>query len=401
MTAQSEKKLKAGQVFLLFAFTYFISYVTRINYGTIVSEMVTATGLAKSELSHALTGCAITYGVGQLISGYFGDKIRPKLLISLGLSVTIAMNILIPVCLYPWQMVVVWCINGFAQAFMWPPMVKLMTALLTAEEYALGSVRVSWGSSFGTMFMYLAAPLIIMLGGWKYVFIVSAVMGIAGLVIWNKLCPDVEVINQKKKEAKDASKNKFSFPIILVFVMAGIALQGILRDGVQTWMPSYISETFSLGNEIAILTGFVLPIFSILCHQSASILYRKVFPNPMTCSAVIFGVSTLSAFALWLFPDTNPAISVALSAVLTGCMHGVNLILICMVPAYFANTGRVAMISGTLNACTYIGSAVSNYLFPVISENYGWSATVLLWVVVAAGGTAICAFCAPAWKRKF
>ena len=78
---QKEKgRISAGFIFALFAFTYFISYITRINYGAVISEMVTQTGLAKSELSVALTGCAITYGVGQLISGYFGDKVRPKLL---------------------------------------------------------------------------------------------------------------------------------------------------------------------------------------------------------------------------------------------------------------------------------------------------------------------------------
>ena len=396
---QKEKgRISAGFIFVLFAFTYFISYITRINYGAVISEMVTQTGLAKSELSVALTGCAITYGVGQLISGYFGDKVRPKLLITLGLCVTTAMNFLIPLCSHPSQMLVVWCINGFAQAFMWPPMVKLMTALLTAEEYARGSVKVSWGSSFGTIFVYLVSPIIIAAASWKYVFTVSALMGLIGIIIWYRLCPDVEVA-PKQKVQTDGKSDKFSFPVVLLFIMLAIALQGILRDGVQTWMPSYLSETFGLENEIAILTGVVLPIFSILCYQASSALYTKVFPNAMVCATVIFGVAAGSALLLYIFAEKNPAISVVLSALLTGCMHGVNVILICMVPACFSHTGRVAAISGMLNACTYVGSAASNYLFPLVSENLGWGATVFMWVVIAGLGAAICFACAPAWKK--
>ena len=69
----------------LCAFIYFISYITRINYGAIVAEMVADTGLSKSALSMALTGSFITYGAGQVISGIFGDRYQPKTLVALGL----------------------------------------------------------------------------------------------------------------------------------------------------------------------------------------------------------------------------------------------------------------------------------------------------------------------------
>lgn len=43
----------------------------------------------------------------------------------------------------------------------------------------------------------------------------------------------------------------------------------------------------------------------------------------------------------------------------TACMHGVNLILVCMLPVFFKEGGNVSTVSGTLNACTYVGSAFS------------------------------------------
>ena len=57
----------------------------------------------------------------------------------------------------------------------------------------------------------------------------------------------------------------------MALVMVAIVLQGALRDGVTTWMPSFISETFHLSSEVSILSGVCLPLFAIFslsdhCH---------------------------------------------------------------------------------------------------------------------------------------
>ena len=163
LTAKSEINALA----FLFAVTYMVSYITRINYGAIIAEMERATGMSKSLLSLALTGSFVTYGVGQVVSGVMGDRISPKRLVKYGLIVTVVMNFLIPVCKSPYQMLFVWCINGFAQSFMWPPLVKLMTTLLSEEDYKTVTGKVSWGSSIGTIVVYLLSPLCITALGWK------------------------------------------------------------------------------------------------------------------------------------------------------------------------------------------------------------------------------------------
>ncbi|MBE5868510.1 MAG: MFS transporter [Lachnospiraceae bacterium] len=394
-------KRKVDRLLLLFSFTYFVSYVTRINYGAVVSEMVTSLGLPKSTLSMALTGCFITYGAGQLITGFFGDRIQPKRLVTVGMLTSIVMNLLIPICFNPVQMTVVWCVNGFAQAFMWPPLVKLMASLFSPEDYNRGCVRVSWGSSLGTMFVYLMAPLLIALRNWQTVFVVCAALGLMGVVLWNLKCPNIELAPAQEPCKERSGGSVISvFSPMLICVMVAIVLQGILRDGVQTWMPSYIAETYHLSNEISILTGFVMPIFSIVCNQATGYLCRKKFQNPMQCAAVIWGVSAVSALALYLLSDYSAATSVFLSAVLTGCMHGVNLLLVCMLPPRLAGAGRVSVVSGMLNCCTYIGSAVSMYAIPLATENSGWEVTILLWVLAAVAGTLLCSVCIRAWRKK-
>ena len=408
MKLQSRKKI--NQLALLFALTYMASYLTRINYGAIISEMENATAFSRDELSMAVTGSFITYGVGQIISGILGDRFSPKNLISLGFVVTILMNVCIPFCQSPYQMLGFWCMNGFAQSFMWPPLVRLMTNHLTDEDYKQVTTQVSWGSSGGTLLLYLISPLIISLFNWKGVFFFSAACGTVMLVIWNIFAKDVPKAPREKlaataPDAVPAPKRKISlkgiFLPVTLCAMVSIALQGMLRDGITTWMPTFIDDTYNLGSAISILTGVILPIFSVLCIQFTSRLYRRKFRNPLSCSGIIFAVGTASAFMLYLFNGRSAVLSVLFSALLTGCMHGVNLLLVCMIPAYFRKYNNVSTASGILNACTYVGSAASTYGIAVLSELIGWDWTVLLWAGIAVVGTSFCFICAKPWEKQF
>ena len=393
-------KKEVNALGLLFAFTYMVSYMTRTNFGAIISEMERATQYPRELLSVALTGSFITYGIGQVISGVIGDRVSPKRLVTLGLILTTIMNLLIPLCPSPYLMIVCWCINGFAQSFMWPPIVKLMSALLSSEDYQRTTVKVNWGGQIGTIAVYLLGSLIISLLGWKWVFIGCALVGGTTVFLWNRLACDISTQKSAVAVGQKIS-GKVLFSPVMLFVMFSIILMGMLRDGVTTWMPSYISETYDLGSAVAILTGVILPIFGILSFQAASALYRKKFTNPLICGGLIFALGAVAAGLLFVFTGKHAVLSVLFSALLTGCMHGVNLLLVCMLPAYFKKFGNVSTASGVINACTYIGSAVSAYGIAVLSTVIGWNYTVLLWAAIALIGAVICFVCAKPWHKTF
>ena len=187
---------------------------------------------------------------------------------------------------------------------------------------------------------------------------------------------------------------------LVALIMFGIVLQGALRDGVTTWMPSYISETYHLGSEISILTGVALPVFSIVSMHLARKLYEKMPDNPIRCAAYIFGVGAFSALILTFVSGGSAAGSVLCSALLTGSMYGANLMLVTMVPPFFRKFGAISTVSGLLNSCTYVGSALSTYGFALLSDRAGWGRTVQLWFVIAFLGTVVCALCSRLWRRK-
>jgi len=397
-------KKKGAALALLCAAVYFVSYVSRINMSAVLVEIIQSGFAKRSVAALTLTACSITYGVGQIISGYLGDRFKPQYIIFTGFMVTSLMNILVSLMPNGTLLVPIWAVNGFAQAMMWPPLITILAQNLEPDQYQKACVHVSWGSSFGTIAVYLLAPLLIKYASFKAVFIVSGIMALLMGIFWviifgknfsgERKSPEVT-----KTETPSQDRFTASTAVLLIFIMFAIVLQGALRDGVTNWMPSYVSEIFSLGSSASILTGVILPVFSIISFQAAQFIYEKIIKNELTCACSFFLIGCISAVLLNITGSKSVLISLLMFALLVGSMHGVNLILICMVPPHFKRFGRVSLVSGVINSCTYVGSAISTYGIAVFTDAFGWSATSLFWAFIAIAGALTCIAFSKKWDR--
>lgn len=123
--------------------------------------------------------------------------------------------------------------------------------------------------------------------------------------------------------------------------------------------------------------------------------------NILTCSGVLFAVATLAAVLLSLLSGVAAIFSVLCSAVLTGCIHGVNVMLVCFVPNCFRKYGKVSTASGVINASTYIGSAAFTYGIALLSEKFGWGLTLKIWILIAAMGTLFSFLASKRWMTQY
>lgn len=399
----NEKSLNGKALAWILTVIYFASYVTRINFAAIIQEIVTDTGYEKAALSVILVCVSVTYGLGQLINGRLGDLIKPQTLIFSGLILSTVINFVFPLVSFSIPlMAVLWAINGFAQAMMWPPMVKILVALCDDKMYGWSVIRISWGSSFGTILVYLVAPLVISFFGWRGVFVSSALVGLSATVMWGILKGRVRLPEKDCNVAVEGAA-KFVFPkaavFPMIFIVLGIIFQGMLRDGITSWMPTYLTEVFSFGNEESILCTVSLAVFSIVCFSIAGNIYQKFFKNEVACAAIIFAIAAACSLILFLFFDIGGAImAISMMAVITGCMHGINLMLITHVPKRFKKYGNISTVSGAVNACTYIGAAISTYAVALLSDGRGWRFTVAVWGVIALLGIISCVIAMKPWK---
>ena len=67
-------------------------------------------------------------------------------------------------------------------------------------------------------------------------------------------------------------------------------------------------------------------------------------------------------------------------------MTSANFAAITFVPVHFAKYGRISLMAGVLNSCTFIGSAISAYGLGLVRENLGWWAVFVAWATLAAVG---------------
>lgn len=403
---------KTKKIAYLLAVVYFTSYCMRVNLAVMLVKICSEMQVEKSALAIVITGLTVAYGTGQVISGFLGDRIKPQHIIPAGLALAVACNIgifftsTIPV------MTVIWSINGFAHALLWPPIVRLMSTHLSAEDYSFAAVRVNQGSSIATISLYLFCPLLLGFMEWRTIMLLCAAWGAVMIVLWFILYPRVFTkadIPEKEAEMSAPIPEQKALPIplyifgALALIMPGIMMQGMLRDGVTNWMPSFLLETFDLSEENSIVSTVILAIFTMISYSAFGILQKKFFRNEIKCASAIFGGSAFVCALLFVvnafLPQFALVPSLILMALTVAAMHGVNLMLIAIVPRRFVVFGKVSTYSGILNASTYVGAALSTYGFAALAETFDWNFTILTWVAISLAGALLCFFAARIWQR--
>lgn len=394
------------------AAVYFTSYCMRVNLAVMLVKICNEMQVEKSALAIVITGLTVAYGTGQVISGFLGDRFQPKHIIPAGLALAVACNVGIFFASTVPAMTVIWSINGFAHALLWPPIVRLMSTHLSATDYSFAAVRVNQGSSIATVSLYLFCPLLLGVMPWRAIMLLCAAWGAVMVVLWFVLYPHVfkkEVVLEQKETTPAPIVKKQTAPIPLYIfgaislIMPGIMLQGMLRDGVTNWMPSFLLETFGLSEENSIVSTVILAIFTMISYSAFSALQKRFFKNEVACAATIFAGSAIVCALLFavnkFFPSAALIPSLVLMALTVAAMHGINLMLISIVPRRFAVFGKVSTYSGILNASTYVGAALSTYGFAALAERFDWNFTILTWIAISFVGAVVCFFGARIWQR--
>lgn len=381
-------------VVVLCACAYFVSYLSRLSFTSVTVEMIATEGYAKSLIAIPLTALSITYGVGQLVCGFLGDRISPEKLVFAGLLISCGMNLSIPFCGSVALMTVLWSVNGFAQAMMWPSIVKILTNCLDEARYHQYIVYIGYASSLGTIAIYFCAPMAIALSSWHMVFYVAAGCALAFALVWLRWIHKAEAQYVEAPSTKNAPSARMverrPFDrvaiVLLALIMVTMALQGILRDGIATWMPTYISEVFRVDSTVSILTGVALPVFSMFTMWLAAFLYRKLVKSESICSVLFFALCALAIAILCLAGSKSAVLSVSMLMVANAATHGINLMYTSMVIPRFARYGQTALVTGTINSAVYIGSAVSTYGVALVTDRFGWTGTMIVWLAAAIVG---------------
>ena len=399
-TGSRSKRLDRRMTILASAI-YLIEYLGRYDLAAAMIEMIGSFGEnAETKLGLALTMMAISYGFGQIVMGVVGDRVPPRFVVFAGLLGAGACNIAVGCATNATLVWILWFLNGLCKAMIWPSLLRQMSCDMSDKGFQAGVMGVSIASNVGIVLVYLAVvPISILLFSWRLAFWFSGFAEVAAGVVWVfsvRTIPSVGLLKHALRDgAHDApeSEEKKRKPVFPILFAAGIPLlylvviaHGLLRDGVTSWMPKLLTDTYDLGNVAAIMSSAILPVFSTVCVIIAGIVYMKL-KNEVTSSAIFWGVVVISLGCLTFTIGRSAILTVILLALAMSGIQGINHILTTRVPHRFAYAGIVSTVAGLLNSATYVGAAVSGYGIALYSKAFGWHATVVAWLIVAAVGT--------------
>lgn len=415
--SKNEIEKSVSRLFWLCWLAYSMSYIGRLNFSACMAAMMADGGLTKAYLGSVGTGFLACYGAGQLVNGVLGDKISPKFMVGIGLFGAGFANIWMGLNTVPALMFFIWCANGYFHSMLWSPIVRVLSEWLPRAHHSKAGTNISTTIPVGTILSYLLSSVVLTIAGWRVVFIVDGILLVAASLVWVGGIATLKDYIAKREGIRmpqetsaagsaplpNSAKTRHMPSLIigtgLVFAVMAIMFNGILKDGVTLWVPTYITEFFSVTPQFSAAISIVMPVVSLGGAYAAVWANKKYYNNELTTAGVLFGVSAIAFICLFLVGRYNIVLAVSLIAVSLSSMLGVNSMLLTFIPFHFSKLGKAASVTGFLNACSYFASAVSSVTIGVIAEKSGWNITILSWLLVALLGMAICFIGKKYWGR--
>ena len=408
------------QVFLMGWLVYFSQYFGRYNYAASMVAIGQKQGWDTALLGLIASIIFVTYGFGQLFTGWLGDRLNPKAMIFVGCAGSAGCNLWMGLSGSLLQMQLAWGLNGLFCALIWAPMVRLLTVYMPADRLRKSILAFTYATSLGVTGTYLLTSFLVSRFDWRVAFYVPAVIGLVASLGWLAVSFTSGKTPARVPEGERSGQSSGQMPgravggapprkgeaFLSVYVRSGlplllaaILLMGLLKDGMMTWVPQMISDTFQVEAYLSIFLSAALPLVNSLSVWLVRRISRGHEGDDMRNGALLFLGAVAGMGVLLLAGGLHPLLSVVLFSIISTFVTGTNVILISFVPLQFTAMGRTSTIAGLTNAFTYLGSALSGWGLGWIAGRYGWG--VVNWVLagLCVLGCAICLAARPLWRR--
>ena len=162
MTKKITNQKYISLLFWLCWLAYTFTYIGRLNYNASLADILLHENISKAQAGMISTSAFMTYGAGQLINGFAGDRVSPKWQMFTGLALSAAANVVMGCAASFPLMIVIWSINGFAQSMTWCPVVRILTDYLQEKPREKALINVATCVPVGTLAAYVPSALLVL-----------------------------------------------------------------------------------------------------------------------------------------------------------------------------------------------------------------------------------------------
>lgn len=367
--------------------TYFCAYIGRLNMSATLGHVIEAMKVDETLGGTLQTVFAIVYASGQFIFGAMVDRVRPRILLSVGLIGSALCNLAFSFSGAFGLMIAMWALNGLFQSMLWTPIVRTLAENFEGRKRMKASFVMSFTLACGHIAAWGLSSLLSMYVGWRNAYRIPAVILFTACVGTNLILPGDagNAIGAAKAASKSTAGGKMSIAGMLqtglVLLFVGCVANGFIRDGVTTWAPTIIGGKKSL-------FSLIIPVINMVGILIGATAVRRFKGG----TRVLFG-SMMAACLLPALVLTVSGSSVLLTATFLGVMsailYGSNTLITTIIPMEYTDCGRVGLVAGLVDALIYVGSALAGTLTGWLHETTGaWTSVYLIWAAVAIVGAA-------------
>jgi sugar phosphate permease len=264
--------------------TYAGYYFCRKPFYVVKADMAGALGLSTVQLAHLGTAYLAAYAVGQFTSAYFGRRLGPKLLLLVGMGISLACNFIFGISNGFWTIMFFLAINGMAQGTGWPGCVGSLAFWFRREQR--GSILGVWSTCYNLGSFVSTSFAAYMLGraGWRWSFFGAALVLLAiwalvlllhpnrpesvGLPPLGEEAGEADSAGALKGRATPASSREaaaglgWTADIVISIVIMGVIYFTIkfLRYALWSWAPFFLRKNFGLAGDQA---GYLSTAFEL------------------------------------------------------------------------------------------------------------------------------------------
>lgn len=378
-------------------------YFARKAFYVVKSPLSDSLGFTALDLAHLGTAYLVFYMIGQYSSAYFGRKLGPKLLLLVGMGISLSCNFIFGISNGFWTFMLFLSLNGLAQGTGWPGCIGSLAYWFTRKKR--GTILGFWSTCYQVGSVVATSFAAFMLGhfGWRWSFFGASIVL---LVIWaivlilhpNRpqdvgLDPiededDCDPCDSPGAETEAGSSEElgWSRDVWTTVITMGLIYFSIkfLRYALWSWVPFFFNRNFHMDVSDA---GYLSTVFDLAGFAGvlfAGYVSDRVFKGKRALlSAIMLSLMAL-AFILMYEKGATSLMFFTISMGLAGFMLYGPDSLISGVGAIDVGSKRGALVAaGIINGTGSIGPIFQEEIIGWLYTRYNQSIVPILILLVS------------------
>lgn len=400
MTNKNIKKPVDKKQWLLVALCWAIytaSYLGKYCYNANKSVIMSYFSIDKATAGLVGTCFFIAYGAGQVVNGLLCKKYNIRFVVFGSLLISACCNAAMAFCDEFAVLKYVWFINGATLSVLWPTLVRLLSETLSDDYCPRAVVVMGTSVAVGTFITYgISAAFNAGIGSsvsYKYAFLTAIICLPVLALVWNFAYPKLVGKGKAEKEENTIEPQTIKAPIekkkigsslmISLVILAFFAVvTNLVKDGLTTWIPKILEDTYEMPSYLSILLTLFLPMLALF-GTAVAVRLNKNIPDTVDLCAIAFAFIGILMGAVMVFANLSAAVMILCLSLVSLSTSAINNAVTSMFPLYHKAEINSGMAAGVLNGFCYIGSALSDYGLGLIADLSGWNAVFIVLCVAS------------------